>query len=170
MRRVLAGCEWSSLQIVLWIGRASWPLMKVAPISASAAEVVTLPIESGVGSERQERIQGPVTKKVLAACTTAGLCFWDIGDVTMDVKHHIACTITYGGVRVWGRVIEESKCLFVRFLGGFGLLGSDRPKGSEHFRVNINSVIQQGSDNFLDQGDVFGGEQRGDVVGRSILK
>ena len=35
--------------------------------------------------------------------------------------------------------------------------------------VDGNAVIQQGSDNFLYQGDGFGGEQRGDVVVDSIL-
>ena len=35
--------------------------------------------------------------------------------------------------------------------------------------VDGDAVIQQGSDNFLYQGDGFGGEQRGDVVVGRIL-
>ena len=87
----------------------------------------------------------------------------------MDVKHHINVSIMYVGVMVRGRVIEEQKCLFIRFIGGSGILGSDGPKGKEHCQVNENTVIQQGSDNLLDQGDGFGGEQRGDVIVGRIL-
>ena len=87
----------------------------------------------------------------------------------MDVKHLIAGTIKYGGVRVRGRVIEDPNCLFICCLNGFGLLGSNEPEGNEHCRVDLNSVIKQGSDNLLDQGDVFGGEKRVDVVVGSIL-
>ena len=46
---------------------------------------------------------------------------------------------------------------------------NDGPKANEHCRVNGNAVIQQGSDNLLDQGDGFGGEQRRYVVVGSVL-
>ena len=39
-------------------------------------------------------------------------------------------------------------------------MGRNGPKGNNHFRVDSNAIIQQGSDNLSDQGDVFGGEQR----------
>ena len=52
---------------------------------------------------------------------------------------------------------------------GFGLLGSDGPEDNKHCRVDGNSIIQQGSDNFLDQGDGFVGGQGGDVAVGSIL-
>ena len=71
------------------------------------------PIESGVSSGRQEGIQVPVTKKLLATHTAAGLWFWEIGGITVNVMHHISGMITYGGVRVWGRVFEEPKCFFI---------------------------------------------------------
>ena len=60
----------------------------------------------------------------------------------MDVRHDISGAKTYGGVRVLGCIIEEPKCLSIRFLGGFGLLGSDVPGGNEHCWVNGNAVIQ----------------------------
>ena len=41
-RRGAAGCGWSSSRRVVQIGTASWPLMKLAPISASEAEAITL--------------------------------------------------------------------------------------------------------------------------------
>ena len=87
----------------------------------------------------------------------------------MEVKHHISGAIMYDGIRVCCRVIEESKCLFIRFLGGFGLLGSDGFEVNENCQVEGNAVMQQGSEIFLDQGDGFGGEQRGDVFGGTIL-
>ena len=87
----------------------------------------------------------------------------------MEVKHHISGAIMYDGIRVCCRVIEESKCLFIRFLGGFGLLGSDGYEVNENCQVEGNAVMQQGSENLLDQGDEFGGEQRVDVVVGRIL-
>ena len=41
-RRGVAGCGWPSSRRVVQIGTASWPLMKAAPILASAAESMTL--------------------------------------------------------------------------------------------------------------------------------
>ena len=48
----------------------------------------------------------------------------------------------------------------IGFLGEFVLMRSDGPEGKKDCRVGGNAVIQQGSDNLLDQGDEFGGEQR----------
>ena len=57
----------------------------------------------------------------------------------------------------------------MRFIVVFGLLGSNVTEGKEHCRVDVNAVIQQGSNNFLDQGYGFVGEQRRDVfVGRIL--
>ena len=68
-----------------------------------------------------------------------------------------------------GRIIEEPKCLFICFLGGFGLLVRDGTVGNENYWFDGKAVVQQGSKNMLDQGDGFGGYQRGDVVIGSIL-
>ena len=40
--RGVACCGWPSLRRLVRIGTASWPLMKVTPISASAAEAMPL--------------------------------------------------------------------------------------------------------------------------------
>ena len=48
-------------------------------------------------------------------------------------------------------------------------MGSDGPKGNKHCRVDGNAVLQQDSNNLLDQGDGFGRELRRDVVVGSIL-
>ena len=87
----------------------------------------------------------------------------------MDVKHCISFAITYDGISLLCRVIDEPKCFFIRFISGFGMLGRDGPEGNENCRVDGNDIIKQGSKNVLDQVDGFGWGKKVYVILGSIL-
>ena len=55
----------------------------------------------------------------MSSGVAAGLRFGEVRGVTVDVEDHIACRVTYLGVRVCGGVVQQPKGVGVCFLRAF---------------------------------------------------
>ena len=55
-----------------------------------------------------------------------------------------------------GGIVEDPEDLIICLLEGLGLLGCNRAEGSKHGPVDVDGVVQQGTDDLLDKGDGLG--------------
>ena len=117
-------------------------------------------VEGRVGAWCAGRVGGPVAEEVVAAGTASGFWLRKVGGVTVDVQDHVAGVVADGRVWMRGGVIDQPKDGAVGVLGGFGLLGCEGAKSDLHGWVDGNGIIQEGTDDLLDEGDGLRGKDR----------
>ena len=81
-------------------------------------------------------VRALVSKEVVSAGAVAGSRFREVRGVTMYVEDHIACRVTYLGVRVCGGVVDQPEGVGVCFLCAFLLLRGDGTESGEHSWVH----------------------------------
>ena len=112
----VAGYEWPSSRRKVLIGTASWPLMYAAPISASAAEPITLDMMremywmGGVDARTSGgwlgHVRARVSQEIIPTSADAGSSFGEVEGVAVYVEDYITGGIPDRGVGVRGGVVE----------------------------------------------------------------
>ena len=87
----------------------------------------------------------------MPACSTACFGLAEVRGITVYHKYHVACMIGDDGVLVCGCIVKEKFAAFHRFFCRFGLGRCNGIQGSEHGGVDGTSVIEENTDDFLNE-------------------
>ena len=117
-------------------------------------------IEGRIGVGITGQVRGAVAQEVVPAAAAPCLWLQKIGGVTVEMEDHVTVQIADGCARMGSGVVEEPEDLIVGLLGGLGLLGGDRAEGGKHGQVEGYGILQQVTDDLLDEGDGLGWQYR----------
>jgi hypothetical protein len=111
----VAGCGWPISASVVRTTTASFPLRKVAPTSASAADETTC--LRNLAMSRMAPLLGWLmgearSHKMVASNTAAGFGLIEVCGIAVNMEDHILCTVAEGGVRMGRTIVQEvHECL-----------------------------------------------------------
>lgn len=112
-----------------------------------------------IRSWRFERIGEGRAEEEVPSGTRACVLFGEVGSVAVDVEDHAACMVPECCVWMGGSIIEELGDGNGGGCGAVVLLRGEGAEGNEHGVVDGSGIVEEGSDDGLETGELGGVER-----------